>query len=81
LSENCPAAAEPDSFLEEILEGALKMLEPEERQLVQFFYFDRRSQKEIAEQLGATPKAISSRLERAREKLRLLIKRKLSHET
>jgi RNA polymerase sigma-70 factor, ECF subfamily len=81
LSENCPATAEPDSFLEEILEGALKLLDPDERQLVQFFYFDRRSQKEIADQLGATPKAISSRLERAREKLRLLIKRKLSHET
>jgi DNA-directed RNA polymerase specialized sigma24 family protein len=39
------------------------------------------SQKEIAEQLGTTPKAVSSRLERAREKLRLLIKRNLSHET
>jgi RNA polymerase sigma-70 factor (ECF subfamily) len=81
LPEDCPAIAEPDSFLEEVLDGALKMLDLEERQLIQIFYFDRLSQKEIAEQLGTTPKAISSRLERAREKLRSMIKRKLSHET
>jgi RNA polymerase sigma-70 factor (ECF subfamily) len=81
LPENCPSAAQPDSFLEEVLDGALKMLETEDQQLIQVFYFDRLSQKQIAEQLGTTPKAVSSRLERAREKLRLLIKRKLSHET
>jgi RNA polymerase sigma-70 factor (ECF subfamily) len=81
LSEDVSASAEPDSFLEEVLDGALTMLEAEERQLIQIFYFDRLSQKEIAQQLGTTPKAVSSRLERAREKLRLLIKRKLSHET
>ena len=81
LPEDCPAMAQPDSFLEEALDGVLKSLEAEERQLIQVFYFDRLSQKEIAEQLGTTPKAVSSRLERAREKLRALIKRKLSHET
>lgn len=81
LSEDCPATAEPDSFLEEVLDGALKLLEADEQRLIQVFYFDRLSQKEIAEQLGTTPKAVSSRLERAREKLRSLIKRKLSHET
>jgi len=81
LSEDVSASVEPDSFLEEVLDGALTMLEAEERQLIQVFYFDRLSQKEIAERLGTTPKAVSSRLERAREKLRLLIKRKLSHET
>lgn len=80
LPADCPAATQPDSFLDEVLEGALKMLDAEEQQIIQVFYFDRLSQKEIAEQLGITPKAVSSRLERAREKLRLLIKRKLSHE-
>jgi RNA polymerase sigma-70 factor, ECF subfamily len=80
LPEDCPAVAQPDSFLEEVLDGALKMLEAEEQQIIQVFYFDRLSQKEIAEQLGTTPKAVSGRLERAREKLRSLIKRKLSHE-
>jgi RNA polymerase sigma factor (sigma-70 family) len=81
LPEDCPATVQPDSFLEEVLDGALKMLDAEEQRLIQVFYFDRLSQKEIAEQLGTTPKAVSSRLERAREKLRSLIKRKLSHET
>jgi RNA polymerase sigma-70 factor (ECF subfamily) len=80
LTEDWPASAEPDSFLEEVLDGALKLLDPDDRQLIQIFYFDRLSQKEIAEQFGTTPKAISSRLERAREKLRSLIKRALSHE-
>jgi RNA polymerase sigma factor (sigma-70 family) len=81
LTEDWPASAQSDSFLEEVLDAALKMLEADDRQLIQIFYFDRLSQKEIAEQLGTTPKAISSRLERAREKLRSLIKRALSHET
>jgi RNA polymerase sigma-70 factor (ECF subfamily) len=80
LPEEFPAA-EPDSVLEEILDAALQSMDPEERQLIETFYFDRRSQKEIAEQFNTTPKAISSRLERAREKLRSLIKRKLPHET
>ena len=73
--------AEPDSMLEENLDVALQAMEPEERQLIEWFYFDRLSQKEIAGQLGATPKAVSGRLERARSKLRSLIKRRLTHET
>lgn len=81
LTDDWPASAEPDSFLEEVLENSLKLLDADDRQLIQIFYFDRLTQKQIAEQLGTTPKAISSRLERAREKLRSLIKRALSHET
>jgi len=78
---DCAASAEPDSVLEEILDAALTSMEPEDRQLVEFFYFDRLSQKEIAGRLDSTPKAISSKLERTRDKLRALIKRRLSHET
>jgi RNA polymerase sigma-70 factor (ECF subfamily) len=78
---DCPATTEPDSVLEEVLDSALNAMDPEERQLIEHFYFDRLSQKQIAEQLGTTPKAVSSRLERTREKLRGLIKRRLSHET
>jgi RNA polymerase sigma factor (sigma-70 family) len=81
LTDDWPAAAESDSFLEEVLDRALKALDTDEQQIVRIFYFDRLSQKEIAAQLGTTPKAVSSRLERAREKLRSLIKRALSHET
>lgn len=78
---DCPATMEPDSALEEVLDASLKTMEPEDRQLIENFYFDCLSQKEIARRLGVTPKAVSSRLERAREKLRFLIKRRLSHET
>jgi len=81
LSDDCAAVAEPDLFLEEVLDDALKLLDAEERALIRIFYFEHTSHKEIAEQMAITPKAVSSRLERAREKLRLLIKRKLSHET
>jgi RNA polymerase sigma-70 factor (ECF subfamily) len=80
LTDDCLATTEPDSFLEEVLDRALQELDTEERELVETFYFDRLSQKELAERLGTTPKGVSGRLERAREKLRSLIKRALSHE-
>lgn len=73
--------AESDRQLEEILDAALASLDPEERQIIERFYFDRLSHKEMAEQLDITPKAVSSRLERARTNLRSLISKKLSHET
>lgn len=79
-----PEAAAPeasDSVLEENLDGALLELEAEDRQAVEWFYFDGLSHKEIAERQGATPKAVSSRLERAREKLRLFLNRRLRHES
>lgn len=72
---------ESDSVLEENLDGALQELETEDRQAVEWFYFDGLSHKDIAERQGATPKAVSSRLERARAKLRLLLNRRLRHET
>ena len=76
-----PDAVKPDSVLEESLDAALLAMDAEERQLVEWFYFDRLSHQEIAGQLNATPKAVSGRLERARMKLRSLITRRLSHET
>ena len=76
-----PDAVKPDSVLEESLDTALQAMDAEERRLIEWFYFDRLSHQEIAGQLNATPKAVSSRLERARAKLRSLITRRLSHET
>jgi RNA polymerase sigma-70 factor (ECF subfamily) len=78
---DCPDGVEPDSVLEESLDAALLAMDADERELVGWFYFDRLSHREIAERIGATPKCVSSRLERARSKLRSLIARKLSHET
>jgi RNA polymerase sigma-70 factor (ECF subfamily) len=77
----CADVRELDSVLEENLDAALLLMEPEDRQLIEWFYFDGLSHKEIAGQLGATPKAVSSRLERARARLRLLLTRSLAHET
>lgn len=74
-------AAEADSALEQHLDAALLTLEADDRQLIEWFYFDGLSQKEIGERLNATAKAVSSRLERARARLRSTLSRKLSHET
>jgi RNA polymerase sigma-70 factor, ECF subfamily len=70
-----------DSLLEECLDSSLSALTAEEQQLVEWFYFDGLSHKEIAERLETTSKAVSSQLERTRAKLRSFISRKLSHET
>jgi RNA polymerase sigma factor (sigma-70 family) len=78
---DCADERELDSVLEENLDAALQTMEAEERQLVEWFYFDGLSHKEIAERLDASPKAVSSRLERARARLRSVLKRTLSHET
>jgi RNA polymerase sigma-70 factor (ECF subfamily) len=75
------AQIEPDRILEESLESAMSGLEAEERRLVEFFYFEGLSAKAIAERLGSTAKAVSSRLERLRGKLRSVILRRLSDET
>ena len=80
LSEH-PDTTASDSVLEESLDAALQAMDAEERQLIEWFYFDRLSHQEIAGQLNATPKAVSGRLERARAKLRSLMTRRLSHET
>ena len=76
-----PDDIEPDSVLEESLDAALTAMDSGERELIEWFYFDHLSHNEIAERLGATPKSVSSRLERARAKLRAAIARRLSHET
>ncbi len=80
LSE-CADIAEPDSALEESLDMALLELESDERQVIEWFYFDGLSHKEIADHLSTTPKAVSSRLERLRARLRALLVSRLSHET
>ena len=76
-----PDAMASDSELEECLDAALLTMDADERQLVEWFYFDRLSHQEIAGRLNATPKAVSGRLDRTRAKLRSLITRRLSHET
>jgi RNA polymerase sigma-70 factor (ECF subfamily) len=70
--------SQPDSVLEENLDAALLALPADERQLIEWFYFDGLGHKEIATRLDTTPKAVSSRLERARARLRSQLTRKIS---
>ena len=79
LSADGPVDAEQP--LEAGLAAALNTLNVEERWLIEQFYHDGQSQEEIAAQLNTTAKAVSSRLERLRAKLRALVLRRLSHET
>jgi RNA polymerase sigma-70 factor, ECF subfamily len=74
-------AIQPETVLEEALDAALVRLEAGDRELIEWFYFDGLSHKQIAEHLSATPKAVSSRLDRARAKLRSFLTRILKHET
>lgn len=76
----CPDAASADPLLEECLDDVLRTMDDDERQLVEWFYFDQLSHKEIAGRLDATVKAVSCRLERARAGLRAAMIRRLSHE-
>jgi RNA polymerase sigma-70 factor, ECF subfamily len=66
------------SDLEESLDAALLRLAPEDHQLIEWYYFDGLSHKTIGERLNATQKAVSSRLERARARLRLLLPKRTS---
>ncbi len=76
-----PAPAEADTRLEECLDAAVRNLEPEDQHIIEWFYFEHLSCEDIAGRLDTTAKAISSRLERARAKLRALVQRMLAHET
>ena len=75
-----PAPAAADSLLEDCLEAAVRSLEDDDRRLVEWFYYERLTGEQIAGRLGTTAKAVSSRLERARAKLRSLVQRRLAHE-
>ena len=72
--------SQADLVLEQQLDAALSEMETADQQLIEWFYFDRLSHKEIAQRLNTSSKAVSSRLERARAKLRSLLNRKLANE-
>jgi RNA polymerase sigma-70 factor (ECF subfamily) len=75
-----PQESQSDSLMEERLGAALLELPVEDRQLIEWFYFEHLSHKDIATLLNTTAKAVSSRLERARAHLRSTLKRSISHE-
>jgi RNA polymerase sigma-70 factor, ECF subfamily len=62
--------AEPEHRLGEILREALALLPPEERELLQAAYVDKRPLQALADEAGLTYKAVESRLGRLRQKLK-----------
>jgi len=72
---------DPDDVIEKHLDAVLRLLDRRDGELIEWYYFEKQSQKQIAEHLGSTPKAVCSRLERLRTQLRTLLLRRLSDET
>jgi RNA polymerase sigma-70 factor (ECF subfamily) len=66
--------------LSEILREALAALRPEERELMQAAYVDKRPLQELAGASGLTYKAVESRLARLRRKLKEQLLKNLRHE-
>jgi RNA polymerase sigma-70 factor, ECF subfamily len=75
-----PDSPNADASLDAGLAQALNELEPDERQLIQAFYFQRQSQAAIAQAFGLSTRAVEARLARARQKMRKSITTALSHE-
>ena len=70
----------PDHWLGEILREALAALPPDERELIQAAYVDKRPLRELADEAGQTYKAVESRLGRLRRKLKEQLLKDLRHE-
>jgi RNA polymerase sigma-70 factor (ECF subfamily) len=66
--------------LSELLREALAGLRPEERELMQAAYIDRRPLQELAAGSGLTYKAVEGRLARLRQKLKEQLLKELRHE-
>ena len=71
---------EADAKLAALLESSLGALPFDERRLVEAKYFERRSVREIAEDLNLSEKAVESRLVRIRHKLKTAILEGLKRE-
>jgi RNA polymerase sigma-70 factor (ECF subfamily) len=69
----------PEHRLNEILREALATLPPDERELIQAAYVDKRPLRELAEEAGQTYKALESRLGRLRQKLKEQLLKDLRH--
>jgi RNA polymerase sigma-70 factor (ECF subfamily) len=69
-----------DERLRLLLERGLASLPADERQLVEWKYFEREPVRRIAEQLQTTEKAVESRLVRVRRKLKDTVLAELKHE-
>ena len=66
--------------LSELLREALSVLRPDERELIQAAYIDRRPLQELASDAGVSYKAVEGRLARLRQRLKEQLLRELRHE-
>ncbi|HIL68290.1 MAG TPA: sigma-70 family RNA polymerase sigma factor [Verrucomicrobia bacterium] len=71
---------ESDNLMIEKLDEAIQDLSADERELLEQFYFDRRSYRDIAVLRARTTKAVESKLARIRIKIRNTITRSLKDE-
>ncbi len=71
LEPYLPAAEMEESVLSELLDGFLASLEPLDRQLFMGRYWHAYPVARLADHYGMTPNAVSLRLHRARERLRI----------
>jgi len=65
---------QPNSETVQLIRAALQHLPPEERAIVNMFYYEERSLKEIAYITESLPTTVASRLSRTRKKLCRIIK-------
>ncbi|EEF60486.1 RNA polymerase, sigma-24 subunit, ECF subfamily [Pedosphaera parvula Ellin514] len=79
-SSNPPGIDETESGLIELLEKSLEKLSYEDRELMERKYGEGESVKSIASGIGATEKAVESRLGRIRRQLKEVILHHLKHE-
>jgi len=69
-----------EARLQGLLERQVALLPPDERNLVELKYFDRRAVREIANALQTTEKAVESKLSRVRKKLKDAVLAELENE-
>jgi RNA polymerase sigma-70 factor (ECF subfamily) len=80
LSVEPSGQVRPENRLGGILREALAALPPDERELIQAAYVDKRPLRELAAEAGLTYKAVESRLGRLRQKLKEQMLKGLRHE-
>lgn len=64
----------------ELMETALKELNPEQQQCVTLFYLEKKSYQEVSDATGYTMLQVKSYIQNGKRNLRILIERKISEE-
>lgn len=70
-----------DDRLPALLQQGVARLDPDDRQLLEWKYTERRPVNDIARDLNTTGKAVESRLARLRQKIKDTVRTALKHET